>query len=359
MIKKYICSKCFEEFLSIEQVLEHLKNAQDDTHKDIDRENLDAYFDVLEIENLDSREWTDIEQKRIRQEPIKTMPSVPEEYLPSGWIREQAEVYPYKPFYYYQGEYYCQKHKFLTKDLNAFVSHILTEHSKDFENVMKHIIIEQLKNKVTEETSKKTMQELIEKEIQRWLLHAEEKEPEALRNHVEQYFTNLLEYLEGDTTICPYCLTEAIIKNQLHLDKIFYCLQKGAMEEDPRLRKKFEEYKQKYGYYPYMGEERYLCEWNKTPVLLRLHSILHLFQDHRRTFENLVKNNILQGELISFLFDKKYLNKETQAPILKAKENKEKLDLSKLPIKIKKQVNLSKDEEALLRWLDSQRVKKT
>jgi hypothetical protein len=129
------------------------------------------------------------------------------------------------------------------------------------------------------------------------------------------------------------------------------------MEEDPRLRKKFEEYKQKYGYYPYMGEERYLCEWNNEPILLRLHSVLHLFQDHRGTFERLVKSGILKGELIDFLAKKKYLNKETQPPILKAGENKEKLDLCKLPIKTKREVNLSESEDALLKWLDKERTK--
>jgi hypothetical protein len=66
---------------------------------------------------------------------------------------------------------------------------------------------------------------------------------------------------------------------------------------------------------------------------------------------------MLKGELIDFLAKKKYLNKETQPPILKAGENKEKLDLCKLPIKTKRQVNLSKSEDAFLKWLDKERTK--
>jgi len=352
MIKKYICSICKEEFLSIDQVINHLKNTEK-----IDSEDIDSFFDVLEIENLDSREWSDIEAKRIKQEPIKTMPSIPEDLLPQGWIREEIQKYPYEPFYYYEDEYYCSEHKFLTKDLSEFLSHVLKEHSKDYEKVLKHVVFKQLKDKVSKENNRKTLEALIQSEIQKWLLKAEETQPQALSTHVEQYFTNLLEYLEGNTSICPYCNTEAMISNKLHLNKIHFCLVKGAIEEDARLRKKFEEYKQKYGYYPYMGEEKYLCEWNNEPILLRLHAVLHLYQDHNKTFQNLVKSKILSGELIEFLANKKYLNKETQAPTLRAKENKEQLDMSKLPIKIKKQVSLSKSENVLLKWLDKERTK--
>jgi hypothetical protein len=350
MLKKYVCSICKEEFFSIDQVINHLKNTEK-----VDSEDIDSFFDVIEVETLDSREWTDFKEKRIETMPIKTMPSIPKELLPSGWIREQVQEYPYKPYYYYEGEYYCSEHKFLTKDLNKFLIHILAEH-KDYENVLRHAVVETLKDKVAMDTNKRVIQELIEKQIQQWLLDAEQKESEALYKHVEEHFNSLLEYLKGTINTCPICNTEALINNKLNLDKIMFCLQKGAMEEDPRLRKKFEEYKKKYGYYPYIGEERYLCEWNKTPVLLRLHSVLHLYQDHRKTFENLVKNNILQGELISFLFDKKYLNPETLPKIQHAQENRE--QLNKLPIKIKKQANLNQGEEEFLQWLDKERTKK-
>jgi DNA-directed RNA polymerase subunit RPC12/RpoP len=361
MLKKYICSICKEEFLSIDQVINHLKYTEK-----VDSEDIDSFFDVIEVETLDSREWTDIKEKRIETPPIKTMPSVPEEYLPKGWIREAVLEYPYKPYYYYPSEqqYYCSDHKFLTKDLNKFLIHILAEH-KDYENVLRHAVenvlrhavVETLKDKVAMDTNKKAIQEAVEKQIQRWLLEAQQTEPEALNRHVEEHFNSLFEYLEGNTTICPYCNSEALISNKVHLDKIFYCLQKGAMEEDSRLRERFEKYKQKYGHYPYIGEEKYLCEWNNEPVLLRLHAVLHLFADHNKTFVNLVKSKILSGELIEFLANKKYLNKETQTPILKAQENKEKLDLNKSPIKIRKQVNLSKGEDALLKWLDKERTK--
>ena len=357
MIKKYVCSICKEEFLSVDAILNHLRNAKDEMHSEIDYDNLDAYFDILEIENLDSKEWTDIKEKRIETPPIKTMPSVPQDLLPQGWIREQVEEYPYKPYYYYEGVYFCQEHNLLTKDLSEFLSHVLKEHNKDYEKVLKYVVFKQLKDKVSKENNKKALETLIQSEIQKWLLKAEETQPQALSTHVEQYFTNLLEYLEGNTTVCPYCGTEALISNELHLNKIIFCLQKGAEEEDPSLRKKFEEYRERYGYYPYMGNERYLCEWNNEPVLLRLHSVLHLYQDHNKTFVNLFKSGILKGELITFLAEKKYLNKETQAPTLKAIENKERIDLNKMPIKIKKPVNLSKSENALLEWLDKERVK--
>jgi hypothetical protein len=360
MIRKYICSLCKEEYYSIDAMLNHLRNSRDEIHSNIDYDNLDIYFDVLEIENLDSREWTDVKEKRIETQPIKTMPSVPEEYLPKGWIREAVLEYPYRPYYFYpkEQEYFCSEHKFSTKDLSEFLNHVLKEHSKDYDKVLKHVVFEQLKDKVSKENNRKTLETLVQSEIRKWLLKAEEREPEALHKHVEEHFNDILEYLKGNRTVCPYCGTEAIIKNQLHLDKIFYCLQKGAMQEDSRLKRKFEDYKQRYGYYPYMGEEKYLCEWDDTPVLLKLHSLLHIYQDHRGTFERLVKSGILSGELITFLYNKKYLNKETQAPILKAEENKEKLDLCKLPIKTKRQVNLSKSEDAFLKWLDKERTKK-
>jgi hypothetical protein len=74
-----------------------------------------------------------------------------------------------------------------------------------------------------------------------------------------------------------------------------------------------------------------------------------------------VKNGILQGiedkdsSIIDFLYEKQYLKKTKQPPILKASEPTEKLSKG---VVIKKQVNLSKGEDALLKWLDKERVKK-
>jgi hypothetical protein len=74
-----------------------------------------------------------------------------------------------------------------------------------------------------------------------------------------------------------------------------------------------------------------------------------------------VKNGILQGiedkdsSIIDFLYEKQYLKKTKQPPILKAQEPTEKLSRG---VVIKKQVQLSKSEDALLKWLDKERVKK-
>jgi hypothetical protein len=353
MCKCLICGALYPE----DDIIYHLEY----NHWDIVEERgLWESFEYLEQEK-ESREWTDIEQERIRPEPIKTMPSVPQDLLPSGWIREEVQEYPYKPFYYYPSEqqYYCSEDKYLAKDFNSFLIHVLTKHPRDYENVLRHAVVETLKDKVAMDTNKRTIQELVERQIQRWLLEAEQKEPEALYKHVEEHFNSLLEYLKGNTNTCPYCNTEALINNKLHLDKIHFCLVKGAMEMDARLRKKFESYKQKYGYYPYMGNALYECTWDDKKVFLKLHPLLHVYQDHNTAFKGLIKTGILKGELIDFLAKKKYLNKETEPPTLKATENKEKLDLNKSPIKIMKQVNLSKDEDSLLRWLDKERVKKT
>jgi hypothetical protein len=74
-----------------------------------------------------------------------------------------------------------------------------------------------------------------------------------------------------------------------------------------------------------------------------------------------VKNGILQGiedkdsSIIDFLYERKYLKKSQQPPMLKAQEPTEKLSKG---VVLKRQVNLSKDEDALLKWLDKERVKK-
>jgi hypothetical protein len=205
-----------------------------------------------------------------------------------------------------------------------------------------------LLKKVTADTTKKELQNLVYEEIRQWLSKVEEKEPEALQRHVESYFEDLLSYLKGKTEVCPICHKVATIDNKLHLDKITQCLIKGALSTQ-KYKKLLEDYKAKKGYYPYLGEEYYTCTWNGKEIDLKLHPILHMYQDHKTTFERLVKANILGGELIQFLYHKKYLNKETQPPMLKADEKREQLSRG---ITIKKKVNLSKAEQALLDWLN-------
>jgi hypothetical protein len=333
--RKYICSKCYEEFLSIEDITNHMKNS----HPEI--EDLDAYIDIID---LDSREWTDFEQRRIRPEPIKTEPSVPREYLPEGWVR--AEEYPEKPYYYYDGQYWCSEHKFLTKSESEFLAHVLAHHTNDFDKVLRHVVKQGLLKKVTSDMTKKELETLVYQEIKDWLSKVEEKEPIALQKHVESYFEDLLSYLEGTTDICPICNKVATIDNKHHLDKIMFCLLKGAKEYE-HLRKKLEAYKGKEA--NWLLNESYPCQWNGRGIGMRLTSVLHLYQDHRTTFERLVKSSILSGELIDFLQNKKYLSKETQPPMLKADEKREQLSRG---ITIKKKVNLSKAEQALLDWLN-------
>jgi hypothetical protein len=88
---------------------------------------------------------------------------------------------------------------------------------------------------------------------------------------------------------------------------------------------------------------------------------LHVFQDHKGTFERLVKNGILQGtkpkdeSIIDFLYEKKYLKKTQTVPMLKAEEPKEQLSKG---IIIKKKENLSEGEQALIEWLKKGTVSK-
>jgi hypothetical protein len=98
-----------------------------------------------------------------------------------------------------------------------------------------------------------------------------------------------------------------------------------------------------------------VCSSDLKEIGMKQLSVLHIYQDHKPTIEEFVKANVLSGKLIDFLHHKKYLNKETQPPILKGEEPTEKLSRG---VVIKKQVQLSKSEEALLKWLDKERTKK-
>jgi hypothetical protein len=343
MTKKYVCAKCYEEYLTLDGIVEHIKQS----HPEV--ESVEDYIDIIE---LDSREWTDISEtvKRMKIPPITTEPSVPKDLLPEGWIR--AEEYPIKPYYYYDGQYWCSVHKYLTKSENDFLAHLLAYHPRDFETVLKHIVKQSLQKKITEDMTKKQLETLVYEEVRDWLSKVEEKEPVALQRHVESYFEDLLSFLRGETEICPMCQRVATIDNKLHLDKIMFCLLKGAKEHE-HLKKKLEAYKGKEA--NWLLNESYQCQWNGQEIGMKLLSVLHLYQDHRGTFERLVKSSILSGKLIDFLHNKKYLNKETLPPMLKGEEPKEQLSKG---IVIKKQTQLSKGEDALLKWLDKERVKK-
>jgi hypothetical protein len=347
MTRKYVCSKCYEEFLAIEDIVNHLKNA----HPEVEDIDIDSYIDVID---LDSREWSDIEQRRIRLEPIKTEPSVPREYLPEGWIREEVKEYPYKPYYIYKDAYYCSEHNYVAKDENEFLVHLLAYHPKDFEVVLKHMVKQSLQKKITEDITKKQLETLVYQEIRDWLNKVEEKELIALQRHVESYFEDLLSYLEGTTDLCPICQKVAVIDNKLYLDKITQCLIKGALST-PKYKKLLEDFKAKHGYYPYLGGEYYKCTWNNKEVLMKLHSILHVFLDHSTTFQRLVENKVLDGDLVQFLHQKKYLKKQKEQYIPKAQESGEKLSKG---IIIKRKVNLSKGEQALIEWLKKGTVSK-
>jgi hypothetical protein len=346
-VRKYICSICKEEYYSIENILQHLKSASDELHQGIDKQDLDSYFDIID---LDSREWTDIEQRRIRLEPIKTEPSVPKDLLPQGWIR--AEEYPTKPYYYYDGQYWCSEHKFLTKSETEFLVHVLTHHTNDFDKVLKHVVEQSLLKKVTTDVTRKELQNLMYEEVRQWLRKVDEVQPDALNFYFQDYYHRLFAFLRGDIEVCPICSKVATVDNKYHLDKIMYCLLKGAKEYE-HLRKKLEAYQGKEA--NWLLNELYPCLWNGKEIGMKLLSVLHIYQDHKPTFEELVKANVLSGKLIDFLHHKKYLNKETQPPILKGEEPTEKLSRG---VVIKKQVQLSKSEEALLKWLDKERTKK-
>jgi len=343
MTKKYVCAKCYEEYLTLDGIVEHIKA----NHPEI--ETIEDYIDIID---LDSREWSDISEtvKRIKIPPITTEPSIPKDLLPEGWSR--AEEYPTKPYYYYDGEYYCSAHKYLTKSESEFLAHILAYHGQDFDKVLKHVVKQSLLKKVTADTTKKELESLVYQEIKDWLSKVEEKDPIALRKHVESYFEDLLSFLRGETEVCPICQRVATIDNKLHLDKIMFCLLKGAKEYE-HLKKKLEAYKGKEA--NWLLNESYQCQWNGQEIGMKLLSVLHLYQDHRSTFERLVKSSVLSGKLIDFLHNKKYLNKETLPPMQKAQEPKEQLSKS---IVIKRRENLSKGEQALLEWLKKGTVSK-
>jgi hypothetical protein len=151
------------------------------------------------------------------------------------------------------------------------------------------------------------------------------------------------------------------IENKLHLDKIFQCLRKGIELQGGKLYQTLKAWEQQGKPYEFWKVAKYLCKWNNKEAWLSLYPLLHIYQDHRGTFDRLVKNGILQGiedkdsSIIDFLYEKQYLKKTKQPPILKASEPTEKLSRG---VVIKKQVQLSKDEDALLRWLDKERIKK-
>jgi hypothetical protein len=133
-MRKYICSLCKEEYFSVEEISNHLKSAEDEVHKGIDKNNLDVYFEVID---LDSREWTDISEtvKRIKVPPISVMPSVPPELVPEGFVRIED-----MPYYYKDKSYYCSSHKKTYDIENDFLMHVLAEHPRDFDRVLKFIV---------------------------------------------------------------------------------------------------------------------------------------------------------------------------------------------------------------------------
>jgi hypothetical protein len=340
MVKKYVCAKCYEEFLSIEDIVNHMKNS----HPEI--EDLDAYVDIIE---LDSREWTDISEtvKRMKVPPIAVMPSVPPELVPEGFIR--IEDYPY---YYKENRYYCKEHRRSFDTENEFLVHILTEHSKDFEQMLKFVVKKSLGQKILEKTTKEQLKDMVDKEIRNWLLKIEEQRPEALSLHVENYFNSLLSFMKGDTEICPICNRLCTINNTLHLEKIFNGLRKVVQLKGKEYYDYLQKLERENKGYQYWMSARYLCQWNGEDIPIKLYPLLHLYLDHPERFESLA--GILQGDLIDYLREKKYLKqREVQTP--KPIEPVEKLSRG---IVIKRKENLSQGEQALLNWLDKERVKK-
>jgi hypothetical protein len=352
MAKKYVCSKCFEEFLTLDGIVEHIKQSHPE---------LESVEDFIDIIDLDSREWSDISEtvKRIKVPTITTEPSVPKDLLPEGWIR--AEEYPEKPYYYYDGQYYCSAHKYLTKSENDFLAHLLAYHPRDFETVLKHIVKQSLQKKITEDMTKKQLETLVYEEVRDWLSKVEEKEPEALQRHVESYLEDLLSFFKGETDICPICSRVYTIDNKLHLDKIFQCLRRGIELYDSKLYQSLKEHEQQGKGYEFWKTIKYDGKWNGNEIGLSIYPLLHVYQDHYGTFVRLVKNGILEGigdkekSIIDFLYEKQYLKKTKQPPILKASEPTEKLSKG---VVIKKQVNLSKGEQALIEWLKKGTVSK-
>jgi hypothetical protein len=349
MVKKYVCAKCYEEFLSIEDIVNHMKNS----HPEV--EDIDSYIDIIDLE---SREWTDISEtiKRIKLPPIATMPSVPPELVPEGFVRIED-----MPYYYKDKSYYCSPHKKTYDIENDFLMHILAEHPRDFDRVLKFVVKRSLLAKELDRVKEGELKKTIDKEVHQWFMKAEQQQPEALSAYVEDFFDRLLNFLKGDDDICPICNRLYTIQNQLHLDKIFQCLKKGIELQGGKLYQTLKAWEQQGKPWEFWKVCKYLCKWNNKQVWLSLYPLLHIYQDHRGTFDRLVKDGILQGiedkdsSIIDFLYEKQYLKKTKQPPILKASEPTEKLSKA---VVVKKQVNLSKGEDALLKWLDKERVKK-
>jgi hypothetical protein len=160
--------------------------------------------------------------------------------------------------------------------------------------------------------------------------------------------------MKGDTDICPICSRVYTIENKLHLDKILECLKRGIRQQEPYFRA-LQNYEKQNRAYDFWRTCRYECTWNNEKVLLSLYPLLHIHQDHAGTFKRLVESNILSGELPKFLYDKEYLKKVQQPPMLKAEEPKEQLSKG---IVIKRRENLSKGEQALVEWLKRGTVSK-
>jgi hypothetical protein len=348
-MRKYVCGKCYEEYLSIEDIITHMKNS----HPEV--EDIDSYIDIIDLE---SREWTDISEtiKRIKLPPIATMPSVPPELVPEGFVR--IEDYPY---YYKETKYFCKEHQKTFDTDNDFLMHILAEHPKHFDSMLKFIVKKSLLTKELVRAKESEVRKTIDKELHNWFMKAEQQQPEALSSYVEDFFDRLENFLKGDDDICPICSRVFTIDNKLHLDKIFQCLRRGIELYDSKLYQSFKEHEQQGKGYEFWRTIKYDGKWNGKEIGLSIYPLLHVYQDHYGTFVRLVKNGILQGiddkekSIIDFLYEKHYLKKTKQPPILKAQEKGEQLSKG---IVIKKQVQLSKSEDALLKWLDKERTKK-
>jgi len=349
MVRKYVCAKCYEEYLTLDGIVEHIKQS----HPDI--ESVEEYIDIIELE---SREWTDISEtvKRIKVPPITTMPSIPPELVPEGFVR--IEDYPY---YYKETKYFCKEHQKTFDTDNDFLMHILAEHPKHFDSMLKFIVKKSLLTKELVGAKESEVKKVIDKELHDWFLKAQEQQPQALNAYVEDFFDRLENFLLGYDDVCPICSRVYTIENKLHLDKIFQCLRKGIELQGGKLYQTMKAWEQNGKPYEFWKVAKYLCKWNNKEAWLSLYPLLHVYLDHKGTFERLVQNGILQGiedkdsSIIDFLYEKQYLKKTKQPPMLKAHEPTEKLSKG---VVLKRQVNLSKDEDALLKWLDSNRIKK-
>jgi hypothetical protein len=284
------------------------------------------------------------------------MPSVPPELVPEGFVRIED-----MPYYYKDKSYYCSPHKKTYDIENDLLMHILAEHPRDFDRVLKFIVKKSLLAKELERAKEGELKKTIDKEVHRWFMKAEQQQPEALSAYVEDFFDRLENFLKGDTDICPICNRLSTIQNQLHLDKIFQCLKKGIELQGGKLYQTLKAWEKQGKPWEFWKVCKYLCKWDNNETWLSLYPLLHVYQDHKGTFERLVKNGILQGtkpkdeSIIDFLYEKRYLKKTQTVPMLKAQEPTEKLSKG---IIVKRQVNLSKGEDALLEWLDKERVKK-